>query len=70
MILINFIKLFKVSDPEISEFLLLRSALFRTHTEDFRAKTSILYENYRTNRLKGMGYVDDDFEIQAADGLT
>eukprot|EP01135_Chromosphaera_perkinsii_P007219 Nk52_evm27s745 gene=Nk52_evmTU27s745 len=59
----------QVSDPEISDFLLLRSSLFRTHTEDFCSKTNVFYENFRTNRLKGMGYMDDDHEVAAADGL-
>lgn len=50
----------EVENEEHCDFVKLRQLLIRSHLEELREKTAnVLYENYRTDKLSGMGIKQD-----------
>ena len=51
----------EVDNESHCDFVKLRQMLVRTHMEELREHTNdILYENYRTEKLKQMGVTQDE----------
>ena len=51
----------EVDNEEHCDFVKLRQMLVRTHMEELREHTNdVLYEDYRTDKLRGMGVNQDE----------
>jgi septin 7 len=51
----------EVDNEEHCDFVKLRQMLVRTHMEELREHTNdVLYENYRSEKLRTMGVVQDE----------
>ena len=51
----------EVDNEQHCDFVKLRQMLVRTHMEELREYTNdVLYEDYRTDKLKGMGVNQDE----------
>lgn len=51
----------EVDNEDHCDFVKLRQMLVRTHMEELREHTNeVLYENYRTDKLRGMGVAQDE----------
>lgn len=51
----------EVDNEQHCDFVKLRQMLVRTHMEELREHTNdVLYEDYRTEKLRGMGVTQDE----------